>query len=668
MGKTIKGKLTASVICIVVLSIVMTTIGITAVAGKRLIQDQTEALQLNADKYAEEINTWIENEKMLADGAANSIEAAGNTKEEFIQSVVDTYASGRTELLNLYCGTKDSSFIQSNEEAAIPEGYDPVQRGWYQQAAARGEVIVTDPYWDVLTNQMCTTIAAPVYMDGEVAAVIGLDVTLGTVTELTGSINFAEGVYGFLADSSGQYIAHKNKAYEPTENTAVAVTDIMPGLAGLFDGSDSDVTVLRDYDGTACYFAAALIEGSGWRLGVAAPTANVRKSLTTMIAVAVVAALVIIVLVTGFMAWMIGRTLAPVQMLKQFASGDFSENTVVENSNKIPKEYRNETEQIRTATTEVKQQIRGIILNTKEEAGSIGTIAERTSAKMTVLTKDISDISQDAARALEQTQRAKELIEDIRRTGEELGLVIKNVAQKAEEAARQSGDIVERAGKQHEISELSGKEAISLYEGTKGDLEKAITDSQKVQEIDALTEEILAISSQTNLLALNASIEASRAGESGRGFAVVAEEIRQLADHSKQAVGKIRVVTEGVVENVSFLSQSAEKLLDFMNEKVMGAYASMTELAQMYEKDAVFYGDISGNLGAASQEMHTGMEGINASIAGIASLMGEIAECMHGMGQSAAHSDENSRSVLAQTEELFRLSELLNQTVASFKV
>lgn len=668
MGKTIKGKLTASVICIVVLSIVMTTIGITAVAGKRLIQDQTEALQLNADKYAEEINTWIENEKMLADGAANSIEAAGNTKEEFIQSVVDTYASGRTELLNLYCGTKDSSFIQSNEEAAIPEGYDPVQRGWYQQAAARGEVIVTDPYWDVLTNQMCTTIAAPVYMDGEVAAVIGLDVTLGTVTELTGSINFAEGVYGFLADSSGQYIAHKNKAYEPTENTAVAVTDIMPGLAGLFDGSGSDVTVLQDYDGTACYFAAALIEGSGWRLGVAAPIANVRKSLTTMIAVAVVAALVIIVLVTGFMAWMIGRTLAPVQMLKQFASGDFSENTVVENSNKIPKEYRNETEQIRTATTEVKQQIRGIILNTKEEAGSIGTIAERTSAKMTVLTKDISDISQDAARALEQTQRAKELIEDIRRTGQELGLVIKNVAQKAEEAARQSGDIVERAGKQHETSELSGKEAISLYEGTKGDLEKAITDSQKVQEIDALTEEILAISSQTNLLALNASIEASRAGESGRGFAVVAEEIRQLADHSKQAVGKIRVVTEGVVENVSFLSQSAEKLLDFMNEKVMGAYASMTELAQMYEKDAVFYGDISGNLGAASQEMHTGMEGINASIAEIASLMGEIAECMHGMGQSAAHSDENSRSVLAQTEELFRLSELLNQTVASFKV
>ena len=72
----------------------------------------------------------------------------------------------------------DSRFIQSNRDAAVPEGYDPVQRGWYRQAAAAGAVIVTDPYWDVMTNQMCTTIAAPVYIEGSLAGVIGLDVTL----------------------------------------------------------------------------------------------------------------------------------------------------------------------------------------------------------------------------------------------------------------------------------------------------------------------------------------------------------------------------------------------------------------------------------------------------------------------------------------------------------
>lgn len=666
MRKTIKGKLTISVIFIVAVSILLTTVGIVIVAGRRLVRNQTEAVQLNADRYAEEINTWIENEKMLAEGTANSIEAAGNTDHSFIQSVLDTYSEGREELLNLYCGTKDSAFIQSNRDAEIPEGYDPVQRGWYQQAAENKAVIVTDPYWDVLTNQMCTTIAAPVYIDGQLMAVIGLDVTLGTVTDLTGSINYAEGVYGFLADSSGQYVAHKNKDYEPTEDTAVVVTDIMPELAGLMEETEHGVMQCKDYDGRECYFAASVIEGSSWRLGVVVPTANVISSLTTMIVVAVVVALVVIALVTVFMAGLIGRMLAPVQMLKQFASGDFSENTVSEKG--IPQEYKDETEQIRTATSEVKQQIRGIILSTKEEAENIGTIAEGTSTEMAVLTEGISDILGSVVQVMKQTTEANELAERIRATGQELGVLVEDVAKKAGEAAEQSSDIMDRAGQQHQNSEKSEREAVSLYTETKTELEKAITDSQRVKDIDTLTEEILSISSQTNLLALNASIEAARAGDAGKGFAVVADEIRELADNSREAVDKIRQVTEDVVQNVSVLSESSKKLLKFMNGKVMKDYESMTELAGMYKQDAVFYSGISGDLGTASKKMSESMEGINASIRAIAALVGEIAQYMQGMEQSAQSSNENSNAVLGQIEELFRLSELLNQTVASFKV
>lgn len=668
MGKTIKGRLTVSVICIVAVSIMLTTLGIVTMAGRRLVEDQTQALQLNADRYAEEINTWIENEKMLAEGTANSIEAAESTRDDFIQSALDTFAAGRPELLNLYCGTRDSKFIQSNREAAIPEGYDPVQRGWYQQAAQAGGTVVTDPYWDVLTNQMCATIASPVYIKGELAAVIGIDVTLATVTDLTGSINFEEGVYGFLADSSGHYIAHRNKEYEPTGDRAVAVTDIMPGLAGLMDGSGTEVVKLTDYDGGKRYFATSLIDGSSWKLGVAVPTANVQKSLGAMIGVAAVTAILMIAVITGFMAWMIGRMLAPIQMLKQFASGDFSENAAADKGNRIPPEYKNETEQIRTATIEVKQQIREIILSTKNEAENIGTIAEGTSARMTVLTEDMANILDSAVKAMSQAAQTRELAEQIMQTGQELGRVVENVAQKARAASGQSGDIMGRAEDQNQSAQKAGKEAEALYEQTREELERAISDSQRVREIDAFTEEILSISAQTNLLALNASIEAARAGEAGKGFAVVADEIRLLADHSKDAVGKIRQVTEAVVQNVSFLSQSAQKLLAFMNEKVMENYKDMVRLAGMYKQDAAFYSDISGELGEASQELDTGMEGINASIGTITALVRETAEYMQRMEGAAEESNKNSRAVLAQTEELFRLSALLNQTVASFKV
>ncbi len=666
MFRTIKGRLTVSVIGIVVASILLTTAGITAVAGKRAVRDQIQALQLSADKYAEEINTWIEEEKMLVSGAAASIAAGGRTDGEFIQSVADVHAAGRAELLNLYCGTKDSVFIQSNREAEIPQGYDPVQRGWYQQAAQAGEVVVTDPYWDVMTQQMCATIAAPIYIEGELFGVMGLDVALGTVTELTASINYAEGVYGFLVDAAGRYVAHENKAYEPTEETAVAVADSMPGLRNLAEGAEYGAKKLTDYDGSLRYFAMSEIAGCGWRLGVAVPTANVTGSLAAMIGVAAVIALAVILFVALFMAGLIGRMLAPIQMLKQFASGDFSDHAV--SNSVIPREYRNETEQIRRATAEVRQQIREIILNTKKEAGNIGAIAQGVSERMAVLNQDVSEISRLTGEVGEQTIQARELAKSIQERGAQLGGSIEMVAKKAGEAASQSGGIMERAGRQQEASARSAEEAVAFYREARGGLEQAIADSQKVREIDILTEEILSISAQTRLLALNASIEAARAGEAGRGFSVVAEEIRQLADNSRQAVDKIRQVTEGVVRNVVSLSDCSERLLEFMSGKVMEDYRAMTGLAEAYREDAVFYNDISGDLGASSREMSAGMEEINRAIDSITELAEEIAETMQRMGQQAEDSDENAAGVMTQIQELFCLSELLNRTVASFRV
>lgn len=668
MGKTMKGRLTVYVIIMVAVSILLTTAGAVTVAARSMVRNRAEALQLYADKYAEEINAWIEAEKALAEGTAAGIEAVGNTEDGMLQAIVTAHAAGRGELLNLYCGVADSRFIQSNREAEVPEGFDPVQRGWYGQAAEEKGTIVTDPYLDAITGQMCATIASPVYIEGELAAVVGLDVTLGTVTGLTESINYAEGAYGFLADGSGKYVTHKNKEYEPTGDKATAVEDIMPQLSGMMSGKDRNVVKLTDYDGSKCYFAAAEIRGSGWMLGVAEPVVHTRNSLLTMIGVAAVIALAVGVLVAVFMAGLIGRILAPVQMLKRFASGDFSDSVSEEYEKKIPAEYKNESEQIQKATAEVRRQIRDIILSTKQDAEEISAIAEKTSESMTELNTDISYIADSVGSVREQGNKAKELSKDIEHMGQELGNAIETVARKALEASGQSADILARAGKQYETAKNSGREAVSIYQSTKPELEKAIADSRRVHEIEILTDEILAISSRTNLLALNASIEAARAGAAGQGFAVVAEEIRQLADHSRQAVDKIRKVTESVTENVFSLSESSTRLLEFMNGKVMEDYKGMTELAKMYSRDAEFYSGISGELGTSSEEMNVSMAGINEAISMITSLVGEIAEYTRKVGESAEVCSGNSGAVLKQMEELFRLSELLNRTVASFKV
>lgn len=95
--------------------------------------------------------------------------------------------------------------------------------------------------------------------------------------------------------------------------------------------------------------------------------------------------------------------------------------------------------------------------------------------------------------------------------------------------------------------------------------------NQSAQKIRSATEIIAGISSQTNLLALNASIEAARAGEYGKGFAVVAEEIRTLADQSKESTEQISQVVSALLDNsnvsVAITKEVSEAFLK-QNEKI----------------------------------------------------------------------------------------------------
>lgn len=92
-----------------------------------------------------------------------------------------------------------------------------------------------------------------------------------------------------------------------------------------------------------------------------------------------------------------------------------------------------------------------------------------------------------------------------------------------------------------------------------------------IQHMNEVISGITAISDQTNLLALNASIEAARAGEAGRGFAVVAEEIRQLAEQTKQLTGNMGDFVEGIrgasQKSSSSVSGTIEALGN-INEKI----------------------------------------------------------------------------------------------------
>lgn len=147
-------------------------------------------------------------------------------------------------------------------------------------------------------------------------------------------------------------------------------------------------------------------------------------------------------------------------------------------------------------------------------------------------------------------------IESVATGTEELNQSIGEVAEYTVKASALTENTAETLHEAERNAELSVNEVTALMDKL-GYLQSTFDGlSKDVASINATIELITAISDQTSLLSLNASIEAARAGEHGRGFSVVAEEVRLLAEKSKQATQSILGTSSQINESVNLVIEN----------------------------------------------------------------------------------------------------------------
>jgi len=237
-----------------------------------------------------------------------------------------------------------------------------------------------------------------------------------------------------------------------------------------------------------------------------------------------------------------------------------------------------------------------------------------SAAELSAASEELAATSVEGAAAF---QEAMATIEELSRAAEAIAQSVEGVAAQSQEMRSN----IEAAGA--DIEESS---------------QRMVALADRVNEVSIILGLINEIADQTNLLALNAAIEAARAGEEGRGFAVVAEEVRRLAERSKNSSAEIAAIIDNAQSETASTVMAMEKgarqmqhamaFMDIVAEASAQGRMSAEQQRSATQQVVMTFEQLTGNTKAVSATTH--------QIASSSVTLANLARELEGVAASSA--------------------------------